>query len=438
MTEHKIDLSQLAKIRDGSGHSVFGASGSHMFLACAGSLIPNLLAEDEAGFDAAWGTVAHSVTEDWLHLGRPPEHLLGRKIIVGDDVETWHAIEIDESMFQAAEQCVDRCEWLPGQHVIEYRVDYSHLTPISNQGGTLDFAALMTRRADLTDHKFGKSPDNIVYAEDNSQLMLYAIGVMRDPQFQHYGFQDFILRINQPRLDHFDEWHTTRKRLIEFEDYARERMAKAWVVGAERTPGPKQCRFCKVKASCAANAKMQEDLLNAVFGDESETTVDSFVDRLQDDDFVLRIINRSNLTIEQKARLLPFRKAAESWWAALQADLEKHAADGVQIPGYKVVEGRRFRKFVSETRARDCLLELGIPLNEIVTESIITPAQAEKVLTKNRRYRRKDLPTLLEGLIHKPKGSATLVPVADRRPAIVDLSSVAFTDESTPETDEDI
>jgi hypothetical protein len=183
---------------------------------------------------------------------------------------------------------------------------------------------------------------------------------------------------------------------------------------------------------------MQEDLLNAVFGDESETTVDSFVDRLQDDDFVLRIINRSNLTIEQKARLLPFRKAAESWWAALQADLEKHAADGVQIPGYKVVEGRRFRKFVSETRARDTLLELGIPLNEIVTESIITPAQAEKVLTKNRRYRRKDLPTLLEGLIHKPKGSATLVPVADRRPAIVDLSSVAFTDESTPETDEDI
>jgi hypothetical protein len=312
------------------------------------------------------------------------------------------------------------------------------LTPIPNQGGTLDFAALRKALCDMTDHKFGKSPDGMVFAEENPQLMLYAIGVMRDERFEHYKLNDFVIRINQPRLDHFDEWHTTRKHLIEFEHYVADRMAIAWSLDAPRVAGPKQCRFCKVKASCATNAKMQEDLLSGVFQDESTTPVEDFQERVSSDDFLLKMANIGQLSIEQKARLLPYRKSAESWWAALQADLENHAAHGRDVPGYKIVEGRSHRVFKDKGQAERALIALKLPYDAIISEKLVSPSQAEAVLTKHG-YKRKELPNLLKGLIHKPQGKASLVPLSDKRKPIEDLSSVVFEDESQPpESEEDL
>jgi hypothetical protein len=441
VTEHHVSLDALSKIKDGTGHSIFGASGSHMFLACVGSLIPNILAPDESGPDAAYGTVAHGVTETWLDTGKRPDHLVGKKVVVGSDIETCHLVTIDEEMLHYAEQCVDRCEWEPGEQVIELHVDFSHLTPIPNQGGTLDFAALLRRRATVADHKFGASPNNIVYAEENPQLMLYAIGLWRDPRFTHYDFRDIIIRILQPRLNHFDEWHTTTTRLAEFEDYARERMAAAWKLNAPRTPGPKQCRFCKVRGSCAANAKLQEDLISGVFGDESVQTAEQmqeFASRLDDDlePFRLHVSTVGNLSTPQMAKLLPYRSAAEAWWASLERELEKRGQHGEDIPGHKFVEGRTRRVFPSENKAINRLTGLGLPRKELITEKVVSPAQAEKLLRKHG-YKTAQLPELLSDLVYKPAGRATLVPLSDRRPAVEDLSAIAFATDETPETEED-
>lgn len=438
MTEHRLlRLDQLAKIKDGTGHSVYGASSSHMYLACPGSLIPNILAPDEAGFDAAFGTVAHAVTEYWLSTGVEPRHLIGKYRFI-DSGDWGHLVQIDEEMLGYAEQCVDRCEWLPGEHLVEAHVDFSHLTPIPNQGGTLDHAALQRGRVTTTDHKFGASPENIVYAEDNPQLMLYTIGLWRDPKYQHYGFEDFVIRINQPRLNHFDEWHTTAKRLAEFEDYCRERMALAWTLDAPRTPGVKQCRFCKVRASCSANAKLNADLTEGVFTDTTQTVkqMTSFISRLDGDiePFALNFRSTSDLTTEQMARLLPFRGMAEAWWKALELELNKRAQAGEMPDGMKIVEGRSKRRFISEAKAREQLLTLGLKRSDIISETFVSPAQAEALLLKTGR-KRADLPELLQGLVVRPPGRAILVPLSDRRPAVEDISSAVFVDETTRETE---
>lgn len=412
-----------------------------MYLACSGSLIPNVLALDESGPDAAYGTVAHHVTEQWLITGKPPLDLINTQHIVGDEFEHHHVVTIDDEMLYYAEQCVDRCEWEPGEHLIEAHVDFSHLTPIPHQGGTLDFAALLKRRSTVTDHKFGASPENIVWAEDNSQLMLYAIGLWRDPRWQHYEFEDFIIRINQPRLNHFDEWHTTAKRLAEFEDYCRERMAAAWKFDAPRTPGPKQCRFCKVRASCAANAKLQADLTEGVFTDTTQTPkqMKSFIARLDGDlePFSLSFPGTGTLSTEHMARLLPFRGMAESWWKALETELTKRAMAGDMPPDMKLVESRSHRKWSSPAGARDKLLTLGLKRSDIITEKLVTPAQAEKALRK-AGHKTSTLPQLLTGMVTKPPGVATLVPMSDRRPEVEDVTALVFEPVETTETEEDI
>jgi hypothetical protein len=440
MSEHRISLEQLSKVKDGSGHSIFGASGSPMYLACPGSLIPNILATDDSGYDAAYGTVAHGVTEEWLRTGRRPDGLIGKREFVGDDIETWHVVTIDDEMLDYAEMCVDRCEWEPGDHFVETHVDFSHLTPIPNQGGTLDFAALRPRRATVVDHKFGASPENIVYAEENPQLMLYTIGLWRDPRFEHYAFDDFIIRINQPRLDHFDEWHTTARRLAEFEDYCRERMALAWQWDAPRVPGPKQCRFCKVRATCVANAKLQEDLISSVFVDETVQTAEDmrgFVARLDDETqaFSMRKHPVADLTTAHLAKLITFRGMAESWWKAAGLELNRRAHRGEQIPGMKVVEGRTRRVFRNEAKTIERLTEHGLKLSDVQETKLISPSKAEKMLRTKAGLAKSEIPEVLRGLVFKPPGKATLVPTTDRRPEVVDVAALAFEDESDAESE---
>ena len=441
MSEHHINLDELARSKDGGPHSIYGASSSHMYLACSGSLVPNVLADDVAGYDAAWGTVAHAITEEWLNTGRRPDHYLGTKRWVGRDIDNGHLIEIDSEMLYHAGLCVDRCEWEPGEQVVELHVDFSHLTPIPNQGGTLDFAALRPGRATTVDHKFGASPDNIVYAEENPQLMLYSIGLWRDPRYEHYDFQDFIIRINQPRLNHFDEWHTTARRLSEFEDYCRERMAAAWRLDAPRTPGPKQCRFCKVRATCAANAKLQEDLISGVFSDETQTVeqMRDFVARLDDDlePFKMHMAQAGSLTTAQLARLHPYRRMAEAWWAAMDAELMRRGKDGEHIPGMKFVEGRSKRRFMSEAKAADALLSAGVPRDDLYQSKMISPNQAEKRLRKVGK-RPDEIKELMSDLAFKPPGRATLVPLSDKRPGVEDVSTLVFENDEDRETEEDL
>lgn len=436
MTEHKISLTTLARARDGSGHSVYGPSGSAMYLHCAGSLIPNLLAPDDSGEDAAYGTVAHSVTEVWATQGRKAaKALIGTTQTVRNGGVDY-VIEIDDDMLVHVRSCIDWVEFEPGEHFYEVRVDFSDLTPIPRQTGTADCIIANHRRMIVVDWKFGKGV--IVYAENNSQLMLYAYGALLRFGID-YDIDEIEIRIAQPRLDHFDTWVVSRADLMKFAAWAKERMHAAWVINAPRTPSASACQWCKVKTTCTANLKLQSDLMLGVFDDIGAPVTEEQMLELKDDiEFqeMFEPVKAITLSTSDMAFLLPYRGMVERWWGALAEELLRRAAAGENVPGYKMVESRSHRKFKSVLDTVAALSEHGLKRSDLITEELASPADVEKKLRKVG-VRAKDIPTVLAPLVTKPPGKPTLASVADKRPALADHSEEAFGDlGTTPETRE--
>ena len=99
-------------------------------------------------------------------------------------------------------------------------------------------------------------------------------------------------------------------------------------------------------------------------------------------------------------------------WAT---DIQNYALDmvlnhGKEWSGFKVVEGRVVRKYKDEDAVIEKAKENGY--TDIFKSSLITLTEMQKLMGK------KKFEELLGDLIIKPKGKPTLVPIADKRPAI--------------------
>lgn len=437
MTEHRVSLTALAESLKDGNHSIFSASGSGLWMHCAGGLLPNLLAPDEAKEEAAEGTVAHGVGELWLRTCKKPSHLIGTVQTIKEGDRSYD-IEITVEMLHYVQEYFDWCSWLPGKHFIETKVYYSQITPIERQGGTADHVACTYQRMVITDLKFGKGVQ--VFAKNNTQALLYALGFFYENDWL-YDFQEIEMRICQPRMSHFDTWIVSRAELLEFAEHARVRAHLAWSLDAPRTPGEKQCLFCKVKASCAAHFHMQAELTAGAFGDLGEpVTVEQVVALRDNIEFqqIVKVTDVYRLTTEEMSTLYRYRSLFEGWWKSLHNELNIRAAAGEVIPGMKLVEARSKRIVKNEDEAVRVLVEEhGLSRKDLVQEKLSSPASIEKLLRKHG-VRPKDLAAILDPLVRKPPGKPTLVSEADRRPAIVDLSEIAFGDLDLETEDEEL
>lgn len=437
MTEHSIrivDLDALAK--DRGSHSSFAPSSSAMWIGCSGSLIPHLLAPDSAGREAAEGTVAHGVGELWLKSGKKPTHLIGTTEWV-EEGDWGFLIEIDEVMLEYVQSYVDWCSLLPGDHYVEQRVYFSQITPIPNQGGTADHVACRLHRMIITDLKYGKGV--MVYAVDNTQALLYALGFFYEWDWL-YDFQVIEIRIAQPRLDHFDTWIVTREELLAFAEFAKKRAYAAWKLDAPRTPSAKACQWCNVKSTCAAVAKLSVDLMAAAFDViDGEFTIDELSEFKDELTFATEpaFAKVATLSTSDLELLHGYRRMVEAFWKSMEQELYHRAIAGEPLKTLKLVESRSRRAYRNQAKAGRKLIELGCREADVWTREIASPAEAEKLLRK-AGHRTKDLPDLLADVVFKPVGKPTLAPISDRRAALVDLSGIAFDDlTETRETEDE-
>ena len=385
----------------------FRPSYSVTTLHCPGSLLPSLEAPDTAGYEAAVGTVFHSVIAEWQQSGMPPRYRLGMK----EQVDNW-TVPVDEDMFVYAEECLSRYDGIPGNRFVEVTVDISSLTPINNQSGTADLIIVQPGILDIVDWKYGKGVQ--VFAPHNTQLLCYAWGAF-DRFDLMYEFETIRLHIAQPRLNHYDMWEIDREQLHEFAVWARRQWARAWRKGASRFPGPRQCQWCRVRVPCPARQAAMERIADATFDPvvEIEVTPEQQAALTET---AIGFTPPAELDTRRLAWIYQYRRSLEVWMREIGEELIRRGIAGEDLGGlWKVVEGRQGRRrWVDDEVAAASLRQLGLGEDDLWTRELASPAQIERLL--KRIGVTGQLATDFLGLYTaRSAGKPALAPTADNR-----------------------
>ena len=366
-----------------TAHAKLSASGSSRWLNCPGSVKAEENFPNKSSVFSDQGTVAHATSEKILE-GADPSALLGTYPVDGIP------IAVDQEMLDYVQIYVDYVRAIPGERMIEVRVDFSDWVP---EGfGTSDAIVIDGNTMSIVDLKYGKGV--AVYAENNSQAMLYALGAVADFG-AIYDIQTIKMVIVQPRLDNISEWEIDIQDLLKWGHWVSERAELALSDDAPRNPGEKQCQWCKAQATCPELLNLTHKAVGAQFDDMNDV---------------------NSLTDEQLSFVLEHKKLIEAWLSAVEKLVEERLLAGNEFVGFKLVEGRSTRSWTDEGAVESVLVEaLG---DAAYTKKLLSPAAAEKALGKAKSQ-------LIKEYVNKPAGSPTLAHVSDKRPPI-GITAAAF------------
>lgn len=371
-----------------SVHAKLSPSSAHRWLVCSAAPSMEAGLPDTTSVYAEEGTTAHAAAE---------------AILRGDmEAISVMADEIDgkyPDMPGYVDDYVAYVQAQPGRLYIERKVDYSDW--VEGGFGTSDAITIHDGCLTVIDLKYGKG--NRVDAEENPQLMLYALGALNEFDFL-FEIDRVRLVVHQPRLDHVSEWETNKIDLLEWAEYVRERAEYTATDDPEFVPGEKQCQWCKAQAICRA---LQELTFSVALEGFDE------------------VRDPKKLSNSEIAEILPQLKLLTSFVKAVEAYAYSEIENGRDIPGYKLVQGRALRKWDDLDAVEKRFKSAKLKVAEMFSKKLISPAQAERLLGK-------DHPILRDHAI-KPEGKPSLAPAADKRPALTFDPTAGFENLETEE-----
>lgn len=384
-------------------HAVLSPSSASRWLACTPSArLEADLPYTESQY-ADEGTLAHKLAELMIkeRLGRVPSAKEYKKRIKEIGEDPLYTGEMYDYCEGFATFVLEMYNSLPGATLFtEDLVDLTKWVP--DGFGTVDVRIVSAGLLIIIDLKYGKGVP--VFADDNAQLKLYALGAWEEMSHL-YNIDKVKTVIYQPRIDNISSAETSVADLLEWADYfLRPRALAAFEGTGSFFPGL-HCQFCKVKPTCKALADYNISLAQQVFKDD---------------------INPDLLTPDEVAEVLQRAKFFTDWLTAVEDyALDQAVNHGKTWPGMKLVEGRSVRQYVDEDRVAGALFTAGVN-----PEDYLKPAEVKGITELTKVLGASDFEKIVGPYIHKPPGKPVLVPAEDKRPAFstADRAKEAFKD----------
>lgn len=384
-------------------HSKLPPSSAHRWLVCTLSPqmeepFPNVSSEA-----ADQGTAAHSMAEQKI------KHRLhersSREPTNYDDDEMEELT--DNYCTFVMEQVEDAKQYTDSPLVmVEQKLSFEDIIP--GGFGTADLIIGTPKKLYITDLKYGKGVPVFVSKGLNPQLCIYAYGAYSNFRFLFPDVETVVMTIYQPRIGNVDTAEISVTELVEWaETYVKPKAIEAAGPGGELVPG-EHCRFCKAKAVCKARAEEAMRLAQEQF-----TVIDGTYETSQGEMPMYRFKSPSSLSQEELEDVLPILNRIQDWISSVFTYVADEAiSHGRKWKGYKVVEGKATRKYLSEKMVEDACKKAGY--TDIYEQSLLPLTKLEKKLTKPEFKRI----LVDEGLVFKSRGKLTLTEEDDPRDAV--------------------
>ena len=322
-------------------HARLSASRTDRFMQCPGSYrLESLMPYEPAGEAAAIGTAIHELSEIIL---------TGKEIPAGTDPD--HL-----SMAQGYADFVNTLVENPRKKLIEVNLDEGLKSLHPALGGTADAILVDGNHLHVIDLKTGRVA---VEAEDNKQLLTYALGAMR--QFKAPSHITATVHIFQPRVGH-SKWTVTGQDLIDHGDRLKTAAELALTADAPTSPSVDACRYCKAKTICPSMREKVQETARLDF--KPDTTV--------------------------TPEMLDNAALVAAWADAVQTAAKAQIADGQSITGWTMRAGRKTKFWkdeklvmeafkdnlkVWELKSPSAVLKLGVEVSEdLVGEKVAAPS----------------------------------------------------------------
>jgi hypothetical protein len=124
-----------------------------------------------------------------------------------------------------------------------------------------------------------------------------------------------------------------------------------------------------------------------------------------------------DLAAEQLAMCMEAVDLVEGWAKAVRAEVERRLVNGGDVPGFKLVEGRKGARAWSDPNAAEALFKtFRLKQDQMYDFTLISPTTAEK-LAADGLIGKKQWPKA-QALITQSSGKPSVAPASDKRPAI--------------------